>query len=343
MDTSRNFFGFSFRKMRRGSYTYKIFMLDLLSIISSVAAIIVYLVHFPYHTKIAWTLLIIAVVLIVITRYYGVFAIHLLRDNIARNCRFFVNGVQAWVYYDEYVFSRIGKYLGTGLCYEAAALNMMVWRDHKNTRISFIECDPKGKKESISHCLFEFKKYGIWWTIDPTWLNPGLPTPSAPYMLRLRAKTVRIVNYDEFWSNRLPKDIYQSMKTPESSYVFHALFYFRRLYGDTKMTFERYGVQGLNGAWPSYIDLIDIYKNGHPLSKRMIREFIARPSKEEPNRKTFRKAKRLVKTRNAAYAAARKMQEETGKIIAVHIKSCNEFEVKETDEPRPSKKYLSPA
>lgn len=217
--------------------------------------------------------------------------------NIELANRYYLNGFRVWDYYASDIFSRLDHYLGHGLCYEASALEMLIWHGQRNTRLVFAECRGDDKTR-LDHAWIEIKAYGIWWVLDTTWYHPmPCPRPRLLYRLEGRVKYERIISYDEFWSNPVMNKFYDCLQTPERSYLFHELAFFRRsLNFSPKMFCEICGIEPSPefGKRPE-ITLYNIHNREKPISQRTLRRFILHGKTKQPKKRDIRQTKRLIK------------------------------------------------
>ena len=196
---------------------------------------------------------------------YG-FAESLSAENIRRCFNFFLNGFSVWELLATDFFYRIGKYLGHGLCYEVAALLMLVYRDYpEETRLVFADC-MMDDGERTDHAWFEFKAHHLWWAIDPAWYAPT-PRLRIMHKLMARARYERVIGNDEFWGNKLAQQFYQALKKPETSYLFYELSLFRRIPDEISMTFEHLNISDLrnSGKQPD-LRLMNVYSEQYEAS-----------------------------------------------------------------------------
>lgn len=211
-----------------------------------------------------------------------------------------LNGYQAWDYYEKDVFGRMGHHIGHGLCYESSALMMMLIADSCKTRLVFGESYSGFSHEMVDHCWVELKYLGIWWVIDSSWCSLLMPIPRILYNLSIAPIRERIVSCEEFWGSKITKVFYEALKTPDKSYLFHELVFFRRTIGmdgrDDCMIQEILGDDFLDDfegfGERSIMVKPDIFSSNRPITQRIINEYMAKESRERPKAHTIRKAKR---------------------------------------------------
>lgn len=233
----------------------------------------------------------------------------LVNRNIELACQKFLNGIQIWVYFAGSVFYRLGQYVGHGLCYEASALEMLLWRDEPTTRYCFASCRGRSAKTRVDHSWIEFKAYGIWWVIDATWYPP-CPFPRFWHSLSTGARYHRIISHDEFWSIPFAEEFYNKLSNPKTSYLFYELTLFRhsarcapKMEWEVNNVFELSQV-GFSGVYPSCV-LYNVFSKKHPVTPSILRHFLVNPKATLPKRHDYRHA-RILSRRILAYLSQAK-------------------------------------
>jgi hypothetical protein len=270
---------------------------------------------------------------------WHVFMPRLAVKNVELGCATFLNGFQVWKFEAEGAFTRIGYYIGHGLCYEASALLMLVWKDWKKTRYVFGRAYSAEEHGWVEHSWMEVKAYGIWWVFDCTWLYPVHPVPRLIQRLENKAFAVRKIPHDEFFSYKTATSMADMIQKPETSYLFHDLCCFRRskeLEGTKMMLMEYFDSTDFvpQGGRPNPL-LIGIFKKGRPISQRIICEFLTRDSRKAPKKKSFRRARALEETMERYCDEAIRWQDTFGERPVLKLTSLKTFEilsVKEAEE-----------
>ena len=264
-------------------------------------------------------------------KLYGrVFMRRLARKNVELGCEAFLNGFEVWRYEQNGTFTRIGHYIGHGLCYEASALLMLVWRDFKKTRYVFGRAYSSSCHEWVQHAWMEVKAYGIWWVFDCTWMYPVHPVPRLLHRLHDKAFSVRNISHKKFFNYEVSTKMAEMIRDPATSYFFHDLCCFRRSSeGDRRqMIMEFYDSVDFipNGKRPNVL-LVGIFKKGRPITQRIIREFVTRDQRKVPKKHSFRKAVALERTVDRYYEEAQAWHEETGDQPVLRLTSLKTFEI----------------
>lgn len=169
---------------------------------------------------------------------------NLIYQNVKNCYKLTLNGLYVWEYFARDTFYRIGENLGHGLCYEAAALMMLAWHDWPQTQLVYASCYSDTLKTRADHSWMEFKAYGIWWVIDPTWRAPA-PVPRYANNLHFDTRYDRIIKKDEFWQWKISQKLYKRLKEPDGSCLFQNLVLFRRSKNSKKAILERYHIEDL--------------------------------------------------------------------------------------------------
>lgn len=159
--------------------------------------------------------------------YMWAFAAKLGLKNVNRGLNTYLNGEKFW-HYENGGFTELGYYLGHGLCYEAAAMLMLVWQDWKQTRFVCGEAYSDTLQDMVPHAWMEVKAYGVWWVIDAGWFSPSHPVPRIWYILTEQAKVTQIIEHSEFFSHKTARDLANAIRNPDTSMCLHKLSNFSR-------------------------------------------------------------------------------------------------------------------
>ena len=224
-----------------------------------------------------------------------------------------LNGFEAWWYLLNSFFGRLGKYVGHGLCYEAAALLMFVFHDNRSARFVYGDCTGEQSGSRIKHSWIEFRAYGIWWVLDITWHFIFLPEPRLIYRLRNRVKYDRIVKYQEFWSWECTRRLFDCMTgAGAGSYVFYELTLFRRSSEDTTETINEHignpKPRANLGRRPDY-RLIALHSHDNPVSQKVLRHFLLHKKSMQPKARDFRIASAFTEICSRAEAELSRLSE----------------------------------
>lgn len=246
---------------------------------------------------ILWVLLMVSIVAFVNYIYIYKLTIKLAHENIDRGCNTYLNGFQVWLYEGNGAFSRLGYYIGHGICYSISALLMLVWEDYKKTRYVFCKSYDLGRKKWIRHAWIEVKAYGIWWVIDPTWRYPVFPSPRWLYKINFLVKYERIISHDEFFSHPVAREIATGIKDPKTSYYFHDLSLFSS-YTDcpNKMLLEICDIKETmtKGLRVNPL-LLSIYAKGRPVTQKILQQYVLKENRLMPKMRSFRRAQAIEK------------------------------------------------
>ena len=159
--------------------------------------------------------------------YAWVFANKLGARNVKRGLSNYLNGDKFW-HYENGGFLELGRQMGHGLCYEAAAMLMLVWRDHENTRFVYGEAYSDYYHDTVPHAWMEIKAYGIWWVIDAGWYSPAHPIPRLWYLFINRAKVQGMTEHREFFGHKNARILAEAVRKPSTSMCLHKLSSFSR-------------------------------------------------------------------------------------------------------------------
>lgn len=203
---------------------------------------------------------------------------------------FYLNGHKLYDVFDQQLFPRLYYYLGHGLCYEAAALNMLLFRHNRHSQIVLAEVKcRRGRKEW--HAWTEIRKFGLWWTIDTTW-DDRIVSLRLVHRIRNRYDEHRVFSWDEFWSYEVAHQLHDGISHRETSYLFYELAYFRKV-GDgpkAELLVERFGYDKKlpnDGTTVNYA-MIGFTEPRRPITQRVLNEYMANPRRFHPHRRTYR-------------------------------------------------------
>ena len=252
--------------------------------------------------KIYWIFYILSIVLLIVAGvnfiYLTCYALEIGMKNIELSCRCFLNGFQVWEYEWTGVFPRLGVYLKHGLCFEATSLMMMVWKDQGETRYILGKAYIPELRRWGLHSWMEVKAYGIWWAFDSSWMWPTHPVPRIHYLLINQAFYIRKIPSTEFFSHKIARDFTRSIQNPRTSYIFHNLTAFGISdCGDKKsLMIEVYGESRFRHSG-EFVDLrlINTIDRKSPITQRIIKEFLVKPTRRLPKKKSFRAGLKVQK------------------------------------------------
>ena len=261
----------------------------------------------------------------IIPEFFKMFELNVHCNNIARTSNLFLNSFNLSDLQFNGFFTRIGHYIGHGLCYEASAVEMMAWKGEKNSVMVYGMAYSDTVGEYVNHCWVEVKQYGLWWVIDSAWEYPVHPVLKSEYARKYKVKDMHYLSYDEFWSCKAINDIYECMKKAEESYVFGLLATFRcNEDNEVYILILDYDPNKINnrGIYLMYLSY------DKPISQRIFRQFAMNPKVETPKRKNYRRAITMKKTLIKSHEEAKNFCSKTGKKCIVEITGLNTFEIR---------------
>ena len=216
-------------------------------------------------------------------------------------------------YYDTELFSRLSVYLGYGLCYEATTLAMMTMKRHRTARIIIGKAVDRQDILHI-HAWVEFRAFGRWWVMDPTW-GPTILSSKRQHDKKIGfPKVCRIISYAEFWDFGMVQDYYAHIQNQETSQVFNELLVFHNSESpDYKMMFEKIGRSSLdqNGKQANLF-WIEAFGQNKPITPRMITRMLDHPRSLEPNHHLYRISMCIAKTVKKSLARVVEYEKRTG-------------------------------
>ncbi len=226
-------------------------------------------------------------------------------ENYERMNKLYLNGHPAWDYLELNVFKRLSLYIGHGLCYEAAALEMLAWKNYEDVVYVFADVWNPFKRCRCEHSWIEVKYLGIWWVIDPTWGQTTKVRLRWMHNLVRMTRYVRTFNSCSFWCSSLMYTFYKRLKRPSTSYLFGELGLFRRdpkknsMYVDT-LCVNRLGESGLSNFEVNPY----ILGSKKPVSQEILTQLLVRPRRMMPKMRAQRRARALAKKFQTARQAS---------------------------------------
>lgn len=216
--------------------------------------------------------------------------------NLRRMARLYLNGYNAWQLVSERFFNRIGRWIGHGFCYEAAALEMLAWKEYPNSRLVFGEMYFADTETVGEHAWIEFWHNMRWWVIDPTGWGLVFPIKWSEYQKEAAAKRHRIIPYHEFWENPVSQRFYNYLLKPETSYLFGELMLYRPIQ-DAIMLMEghaeRYDLMA-DGTQFSVFSTFLLSRNKRPVNQAIVDQFAKSAKCRWPKRRAYLEANREV-------------------------------------------------
>lgn len=251
---------------------------------------------------------------------------HINADYGERMMGNFFEGFTVEDYCSKEVFQRLGAYIGHGLCYEASALIMLIWKNHPS-RLVYGECCGNTKKERLKHCWVEVK-YGMnWYVIDSTWASSIQPRPI--YYRTNNAKVDRVVEYDEFWGFGVSNELYERMKQPETAYIFWFLMLYRRIYSNQTLLFLDDCPDLVIGDAVNLFP-VDAYSGTdgkrYPITHEILRDYVMNDRLVYPRRRMISRGRRFGKIMRQAHDEA--AVKYSGKDVEITI-SLKGYEIQE--------------
>lgn len=228
----------------------------------------------------------------------------------------YLQGFKLWRYFDSNAIIRFEKYLGSGICYDLAALSMVLLKNYKHSRLcQGVKYDKEGKFQT-RHAWTEVKiPFDGWYVLDLAWCSPCFYPKKKYYKLFNEGKESLtaewICNYKDFWGISLSRAIREAMQNQKTSYVFKEFSCF----GNPDEGYGFYdsinNIEGLAFS-PSGTMMIPFYSyNNKLVSSAIIRDFVKNPKRKAPKARHIRTARCGIRRFNAWMAEHPEVQNAT--------------------------------
>lgn len=122
---------------------------------------------------------------------------------------------------------QLGKEAGHGLCYEAAALAMLLLKDNPTAR--FLQGTAKRSEsgERTDHAWVEFEENGVPFAVDLTWFDKEFCLPRIVHVDICESLVYFTCDYQRFWQMSMSQKLYSLCHNKKTSFVAPWLFSYR--------------------------------------------------------------------------------------------------------------------
>lgn len=226
----------------------------------------------------------------------------LMNDESEKN---YFHGFKFQRYVDSQAILRLEHWLGTGICYELAALTMILMKNNKSAKLCKGDYYKNGHMFTV-HAWVEVKvPLNGWYVADFAWATG--PLRKKDYFNDLN-KSGRMISkwnckYKDFWKIRFSEVLSKAMKNKDTSYVLLELSAFggtnQNRYGFKDWIYEENDLKFSDGK-----TMFCHYRGNpdRPISTRIIRDFVKNPKRKSPKAKSIRLAQ-LEAHKNKAQSA----------------------------------------
>lgn len=189
---------------------------------------------------------------------------------------------------------------GPGICYVAAALNMLALKDVRSARVAF----GIDREKMFPHSWVEFRYKGRWWVLDPIWIGRFVMERREFYR-KAKIKPRRIYSYERFWGFPISEEIFEKLQNPRTSYlVYELMMAYAHYTGSEEQFHPRIRELRLANLWDEEPEEFGTYTNvriyfdlpNFVFSKQTVREFMLKPSRKRPKARTIRRIRKLQRT-----------------------------------------------
>lgn len=129
--------------------------------------------------------------------------------------------------------------LGYGLCYEAAALAMMLLKDNPTARLVLGTAENRHEThERCDHAWVEFEENRVPFAVDFAWFENEFCIPRIVHVDICRSIIYHTYSYKEFWQMSLSKKLYALIHERKTSYILPWLYLYRTEGGSYALDLE---------------------------------------------------------------------------------------------------------
>ncbi len=178
---------------------------------------------------------------------------------------------------------RFGNFNHEGFCYTFSAAIMIGLKSRKSSRLvrGFV-ISPDYHSD---HSWVEIKAFGRWWVIDPVLLINGM-TYRRRYYQKYHPEILAVYSYRVFWRDPAAHKFWERMCCLETSKIFVDLFWHYTPRNDG-IEIPNMKDDKLRLPDKQYYLFPPIF--GYHFDQEIVNEFMARPTRKSPRRRTLRR------------------------------------------------------
>lgn len=195
---------------------------------------------------------------------------------------------------DNKFFPRFGHFNHEGFCYTISAAIALSLKNEHTTRI--VRGYIKQGNFASNHSWVEVKILGHWWVVDPCFFEMGF-IGRCYYYLHEKPKVLAVYRYDKIWQDPLAERFHERLSRPELSRIFIDLYWhYTPDEGDIKIpnrndADDEFLEKGLYYVFPP--------EYGYKFDQETVNDFMARPTRKSPRRRTLRRLEKFYKKLSA--------------------------------------------
>lgn len=190
-------------------------------------------------------------------------------------------------------FQRFGSFNREGFCHTFSSAIMLGLKNLQQAQLVRGRVADGQGFESV-HSWVEIKLFGQWFVIDPCFYSTGF-TLRRWYRKNLNCEIKVIYDYATFWQDPLAEQFYQRMRECKSSMIFVELYWHYTPKGKENVAIDNMIDDQIE--WPGDKEyFLFPYDYGYKFSQRIVNEFMVRPVRRSPRRRTLRRLESYYKS-----------------------------------------------
>ncbi len=191
-------------------------------------------------------------------------------------------------------FKRFGDFNHDGFCYTVSGIIMLALKNNHSAKYlrGFIR-DRKSDFQT-EHSWVEVKVIGIWWVVDPVLTWPFI-VPRRHYNRLFRVERRHVYSYTEFWRHPDTETLHDRLQRPETSWIFVELYKYFTPKDQTDVVFNPQPIDAFLENHHQY--LVFPPEFGFKFSQRIVDDFMAKPTRKSPKKRTLRRLYRFYRQR----------------------------------------------
>lgn len=142
--------------------------------------------------------------------------------------KLYLDGVNLYDVITHDFLAQLGSVVGHGLCYEAAALAMMILQ--KNPTARLVQGTGKYRantEERTDHAWVEFEEQGVPFVVDFAWFGEEFCIPRIVHVDVVKSVVYHTCSYQHFWQMALSRQLYKICHDKKTSHILPWLYFYR--------------------------------------------------------------------------------------------------------------------
>ncbi len=214
-------------------------------------------------------------------------------------CQIYFCGHNVYAMIQSNFFQRFGDFNHEGFCYTVSSVIMLGLQPFETSRV--VRGHVHADDFSSLHSWVEVRLFGLWWVIDPCMYSTAFTT--RRYFRRcLHPKVMKVYDYQTFWGDKSAQVFRERLEKPQSSHVFVDIYLYYTPKGNDNVLIANDGFEGLDLPDDDRMYYLFPPEYGFWFSQRIVNEFMARPTRKSPRRRTIRRLEGFYKKKQRRLA-----------------------------------------